>query len=239
MVALMSASCYAVRLDGLSTKAVVFKKIALKGKRIPCWKNVEYSVVNSCDWNSRLHPRDYPDTAQWSPLCGTTHNSAASVFKIGGISTDGVKQVAEEGDCSTLQSEVTRCAEAGYCGDFLSYQCSAVDGTCKHEGTFYATKRYPYLSMMSMAAPSPDWFVGVDSVPLCKNGYWLPSYEKYLLGNDAGTDAGPTFLSDNMPMAKREPIAVFDGKDRSNIFYNDVDGELNPLCKITVTLKST
>ncbi|GMH34485.1 hypothetical protein BSKO_02319 [Bryopsis sp. KO-2023] len=244
-IALLSANCDATRFgqhsgqQGSFVKPRIIKKFKFQSKKIPCWKNVQYTVVNDCDWNSMTHPRDYPSSAHWSPLCGTTHNRGASVFKIGGISSNGVKQVAETGDCSTLQTEVSQCAKSGSCGNFLSYPCSAMDGTCQHTGTFDVTKKYPYLSLVSMAAPSPDWFVGVDSIGLCKHGFWVPKYEKYLMGNDAGTDGGPTFLSPDMPLAKRVPISVFDAKDDSNIFYNIEQGKLYPLCKITVTLKST
>ncbi|GMH34496.1 hypothetical protein BSKO_02330 [Bryopsis sp. KO-2023] len=110
-IALLGACCDATRFggqhngkQGFFVKHQLVKKFKLQSKKIPCWKNVQYTVVNDCDWNSMTHPRDYPSSAHWSPLCGTTHNRAASVFKIGGISTDGVKQVAETGECSTLQT---------------------------------------------------------------------------------------------------------------------------------------
>lgn len=34
---------------------------------------------------------------------------------------------------------------------------------------------YPMVSMMTMVAPTPDWFVGVDSVNLCVLGKHLVS----------------------------------------------------------------
>lgn len=57
-----------------------------------------------------------------------------------------------------------------------------------------------------MLAPSPDWFVGVGSVPLCENGFWVQKYERPLMAYDAGTDLGSTFITENMPNKIRTPI---------------------------------
>ena len=33
---------------------------------------------------------------------------------------------------------------------------------------------YLQVSLASHITPSPDWFVGVDSVMFCDNGKWIP-----------------------------------------------------------------
>ncbi|GMH44748.1 hypothetical protein BSKO_12700 [Bryopsis sp. KO-2023] len=124
---------------------------------VPCSQGVRYKVVNDCQWNSKRHPTDYPENAHWSPLCGTTHNSEASLFSIGESATDGVKLVAETGSCSILEDEVTSCSDDGNCGAFLKFPCDPFSGTCKSEGVVNVTEAMPYLSVLSMVAPSPDW----------------------------------------------------------------------------------
>ena len=55
------------------------------------------------------------------------------------------------------------------------------------------------VSMMSKLVPSPDWFVGVDSIDLCSNGRFLDSVTVESDPFDAGTDNGFTFTSPNWP----------------------------------------
>lgn len=35
----------------------------------------------------------------------------------------------------------------------------------------------PQVSFVSKIVPSPDWFIGVDSLELCENGHWLNSVD--------------------------------------------------------------
>ena len=67
--------------------------------------------------------------------------------------------------------------------------------------------RYNHLiSGMSMIAPSPDWIVGIDSIPVCKGSEWLDriEYDAHLW--DAGTDSGLRFTSRNQATNPREII---------------------------------
>ena len=60
--------------------------------------------------------------------------------------------------------------------------------------------RYSMVSLISMLAPSPDWFVGIDSLDLCgSDGMWRDDVMMNLLPWDAGTDSGENFNSGNMP----------------------------------------
>ena len=47
--------------------------------------------------------------------------------------------------------------------------------------------------------PSPDWFVGLDSLELCKSGHFLDTVTVEADPIDAGTDNGFTFTSPNWP----------------------------------------
>jgi len=53
-----------------------------------------------------------------------------------------------------------------------------------------------------------------------------------LYAYDAGTDTGESFASENAPVTPFEPITQFLARDASNIFYNQADNVLNPLCMI-------
>lgn len=49
---------------------------------------------------------------------------------------------------------------------------------------------------------------------------------------DAGTDSGESFASEDSPVTPFEPITQFLAMDASNIFYNQAENVLNPLCEI-------
>lgn len=54
--------------------------------------------------------------------------------------------------------------------------------------------------------PSPDWFVGIDSLNLCEGGQWKQEVTLDLHPYDAGTDSGFTFSSPNFPTSPQETV---------------------------------
>lgn len=69
--------------------------------------------------------------------------------------------------------------------------------------------RYHLVSIVSMIAPSPDWFVGIHDADFCdaNTSMWIenPTYSSLLW--DSGTDDGVTFKS---PDKKTEPpVKIF------------------------------
>lgn len=62
------------------------------------------------------------------------------------------------------------------------------------------------LSLMVKMIPSPDWFVGVDSLNLCEGSQWKQEVTIDLQPYDAGTDSGFTFSSPNFPTIPQENI---------------------------------
>ena len=65
----------------------------------------------------------------------------------------------------------------------------------KTEFSLNITKAFPYVSVVAMVAPSPDWFVGISRVKLYQNGEWVPTVTKVAYAWDAGSDNGTTYLS--------------------------------------------
>ena len=60
------------------------------------------------------------------------------------------------------------------------------------------TSNFSRVSLISMLAPSPDWFVGIDSHDLCDNGQWRETWNVTMLPPyDSGTDSGLQFNSAN------------------------------------------
>ena len=76
------------------------------------------------------------------------------------------------------------------------------NGAAPLSGTnLLANKNAPFFSFATMIGPSPDWFVGYDSLELCNQAdcNWIESHQQELFPIDAGTDDGISYLSPNLP----------------------------------------
>lgn len=62
------------------------------------------------------------------------------------------------------------------------------------------------LSFIVRIVPSPDWFVGADSVDLCEGDHWKENVSLELFPYDAGTDSGFTFSSPNFETIPQDKI---------------------------------
>ncbi|GAB4317561.1 MAG: hypothetical protein Kow0074_06220 [Candidatus Zixiibacteriota bacterium] len=56
---------------------------------------------------------------------------------------------------------------------------------------------FPLVTLVSMIAPSPDWFVGVSGLALFDGSDWVDSLVIELYPYDAGTDSGTDYASPN------------------------------------------
>jgi len=148
-----------------------------------------------------------PNGAHFSPLVGATHGDGVSFWQPGGIASPGVEVVAESGGTSTMNSEIQAAINAGTAATLLGAPGVNVElGMSSFE--FTADLANPLLTLLTMFAPSPDWFTGVHDYQLLagENGDWLQSVEIPLVPYDAGTDSGADFTSPNSNTAPQQPI---------------------------------
>ena len=80
-------------------------------------------------------------------------------WRSGDVSNPGIQLIAETGDGSDFLSEVEPCEAAGSCGPGEGFMCGEEPrmGVCQSQGEFLVTPGYPYVSVATMIAPSPDW----------------------------------------------------------------------------------
>ncbi|MEM8758626.1 MAG: spondin domain-containing protein, partial [Planctomycetota bacterium] len=94
---------------------------------------------------------------------------------------------------------------------------------------FDATRAHDRLTLVTMIAPSPDWFLGIHGLPLRdNNGDWITSMTVGLDAYDAGTDSGPGFTSANADLTPHAPI--------TNIQNDAPFAGLPQLASFTITL---
>ena len=164
-----------------------------------------YDVVFESIWSADTHPASFP-TAHYSGLIGATHNANVTFWAEGALASDGIKEMAELGQKTPLDSEVQAAIQAGTADGLLSGGAiSSSPGSV--EMTFDINVDFPLVTLVAMIAPSPDWFVGVHSLSLLEEGSWVSSVVVELFAYDAGTDSGVIYTSPDEPTEPRENIS--------------------------------
>ena len=172
-----------------------------------------YQLIFKATWSTQTHPKNFPSSAHFSSLIGTTHQKNYQLWQLGGIASDGVKQTAEDGNNSKIRAAI----KYGIQKRIAKYiiQTRGISSPDQDKLTFQVDKSYPLLSLISMLAPSADWIVGVDSYPLydSKTG-WIDQVNIDLLVYDAGTKKdNPVFSYYPNKENKRQPIVLATHQD--------------------------
>lgn len=159
-------------------------------------QTVSYTLTFSSTWSATTHPADFPPNPHYSPLRGVTHNSDVSFWEVGNFASDGIKQMAETGNNSTLNAEIAVAKAAlDAQNDIAAAGLSPSPGQLVT--SFEVSTSHPLVSVVTMIAPSPDWFVGLSGVNLFANDVWVSDTTFTLYAFDAGTDDGPSYVSPN------------------------------------------
>ncbi len=174
-----------------------------------------YTITFDSNWSQAAHPHssgNLPGNAHWSKLVGATHTNAVTFLEMGQTATEGMEDVAELGNNTIFFSEVTAAITAGTAnqiidGDGLS---TALGQTIIGDVT--TTDEFPYLTLVSMIAPSPDWMIAINSVNLLDgSNEWRDSIVIDLFPYDAGTDSGTDYTSPDDDTNPKEPISNLQG----------------------------
>ena len=212
-------------LDIETTEREVYFRV-VSGATEPAPQMAMFELTFDATWSAATHPTDFPSgNPHFSGLIGASHNSTASLWAPGGMATPGIRSMAETGSKSPLTSEIQALITAGSAETLIS---GGGIGRSPNSVTvqFMASQDFPLASVVSMIAPSPDWFVGVHGVPLFQNGQWVEELVVNLDPYDAGTDSGATYTSPNNRTTPQEPIARV-------VEPLDVDGTVAPLGTFT------
>ena len=178
---------------------------------VPISQPVEYSCVLTNTWSGARHPIDYAsvsDVAHWSPPVLVAHNRYVDLWSPGDFASPGIESVAETGVTTTLENEIEILQNFGLAGDLVVGvdQFNRVDPPQIFD-SITLSPGYPYLSTVSMVAPSPDWFSGIDSFsPRGPGGYWYETFEIATYPFDAGTEEGITYSINNADSVPHGPI---------------------------------
>jgi hypothetical protein len=181
-----------------------------------------YEITFDAIWSEETHPDDFPSNPHFSGLIGASHNNEVTFWREGELASEGIKNMAETGSKNPLNLEIGRAITKR-----TAYQLISGGGINPSPGTISVevkvSENYPLITLVTMIAPSPDWFVGVDSLNLYENDSFVDEKIVVLYAYDAGTDSGTNYTSSNIPTDPPVPIFKIEGYP---FFY---ENELMPL----------
>ena len=171
----------------------------------PAPMTARYRVTFTATWSPSTHPIEIPGSAHFSALVGGTHDASVAFWQEGVAASTGIKDMAERGRTSPFDQEIKDGVARGVAESvFTGGAIDKSPGSVSLE--FSASQRYPLVTLVSMIAPSPDWFVGVNSLPLFDGRQWTDERRVDLVPWDAGTDSGVTFFAPDAVTAPPVPI---------------------------------
>ncbi len=190
--------------------------------------NARYRLTFTAVWSAQTHPTEFPPTAHFSGIIGMTHNNNVLLFSKGELASAGIKNMAETGGKNPLDDEIQAFISAGTGSKLISGAgINSSPGEVSLE--FDITSTHSLVTVVSMLAPSPDWFIAVSNINLIENNDWVATKTITVEIYDAGTDDGSTFTSPDFPTVPPLPI------DNITTPPLAVNGVVAPLGSITFT----
>ncbi|GAB3829626.1 spondin domain-containing protein [Hymenobacter jeollabukensis] len=163
-----------------------------------------YRVTFEATWSASTHA-NFPYGAHFSPPMGLSHRADGLIYRPGQLASKGIKDMAELGHNGFLRTEINALRGSGAALRLLDGA-----GGFNSPGTFTDTIRldadHPLLAVVTMIAPSPDWFAALEAENLLVDGQWVARRSVPARAYDAGTDSGPSFTAPNQPTTPAEPI---------------------------------
>ncbi|CAN8068901.1 unnamed protein product [Agarophyton chilense] len=191
--------------------SLVVVQASTSSRRRTCTGEFEY-VVNFTNF---LTPERFGDRIPegglvFSPLAGASHSNRVSLLTVRSLASPQVEQIAETGQngrfvalAESLVGKGVRTAAAAT-GPTMPGNYTALRFTVDCEN--------PFITVVGMIAPSPDWLVQISNIPMMRRGRFLERRRGTLIAYDAGTDDGANFTSPvdaslDMPTEPQKNIA--------------------------------
>lgn len=219
--------------------------------------SANYTVVVDAEWSLATNGGEAahtPDALAFTPFVGAVHSTAFTLWDVSAAdvpeaskarATNGLEDVAESGHGDALKAELE--AADGVASVVTS---DATGGTPDAMTGTFDINQDQVFSLVTMLAPSQDWFTGVHGMSLFVDGAWVETMTMNLVAYDAGTDSDETFtfndiMGDNPgdPMrlvgnqANHVPITAVAGNAQVGLMVTTDLPNGNVIGTITFTLK--
>uniref|UniRef100_H3B5Z1 Spondin-2 n=2 Tax=Latimeria chalumnae TaxID=7897 RepID=H3B5Z1_LATCH len=203
--------------------------------------HAKYSLIFTGKWSQATFPKQYPlfrPPAQWSSIIAVTHSSDYHLWQKDEYASNGVRDFSEKGEIWTLMKEIEAAGEKIQSVHGIFSAPAVSNGTGQTSTEFEVHTKHSFLSFMVRIVPSPDWFVGIDSLNLCEGDHWKEQITLDLDPYDAGTDSGFTFSSPNFATIPQDVVTKITSAFPShpaNSFYYPKLKHLPPIAKVTLS----
>ena len=169
-----------------------------------------YSVRMEASWTDAVTPAGVPDGAHFTTPVGGIHNDQATFLEAGEAASAGIEAMAEAGTIATLMEEVNDAKPD--VDRSMTIPAPGITGSSTQTDVVF-TSDHPRITLTSMIAPTPDWFVGVSGLSLLdSSGNWRDSVTVDLYPWDAGTEDGTGFSLTNDETDPQGVIASIRGR---------------------------
>ncbi len=170
-----------------------------------------YDIVFTSNWEAH---GPLPNNAHFTRLVGAAHNSNVTFLEMGGFATPGVELVAELGSNGQFSNEVSSAINANNADQFINGPDLFFNGSGRTItiSDLQIDANFPLITLTSMIAPSPDWFIAVNSVSLLDaNNQWISEITMDIFPYDAGTEEGNSYSLNNPATNPQERISSLRG----------------------------
>jgi hypothetical protein len=174
-----------------------------------------YEVTFDINWNKDDFPVNYPSNPHFSKIIGWSHSSTSNFFALESMASEGIQKMAELGTTSPLSDEINQKISDGE-GHELIIGENLGSGVGKITVEVNVHKEHPSITLATMIAPSPDWYLAVVNITLLENQEFVN--EKVVTASiyDAGTDSGTDYTSSNEITNPQESISKLSYAPLSN-----------------------
>jgi hypothetical protein len=183
-------------------------------------QHARYRLTLKSTWSAETHSLNFPPDPHYSDLIGAVHNAQVRFWELDTMASPGIQLMAERGRSKAMLEHINEATEAGFVLSLIVGEGVKLSpGTTSTE--FDVSRDYPEITVTTMLAPSPDWFVGVHNYSLIQDGNFIESATIELVLYDSGSDNGALYISRNDKADPLLPISRLSSKPEDTPF---VDG---------------
>lgn len=172
-------------------------------------KRATYEVTFIGNWLDATHGGSLPSNAHFSKAVGLTHKTGISIFNSDEIASNGIEEMAETGKTSILKTEIGNIVNSNNSFGFIEGESLATSVGIK-KFKFKMHRDYPLVTLVSMIAPSPDWFIAVKDIELHNGKEFIRNTVVEANAYDSGTDNGSDYTSANEDTNPKDVIHKID-----------------------------
>lgn len=172
---------------------------------IPGPDDARYRVTIVQQWDGSTHPGTLPPNPHTSPAVLASHAREGDMFAVGNLASPGIEIMAEQGGTTTLRAELAANPTVTDVDSGRGIDTDTTPNTDQLEVD--VSRDAGFISLVTMLAPSPDWFIGFSGFSAYTGNGWVQRAEIPLGSYDAGTDSGVGFTSGDIDTQPRLPVS--------------------------------